>query len=199
MNGAVNPVLTVGHSSHAIGAFLKLLEDRGVDTVVDTRSSPRSKFAPQYDIESLRDSLQRHGIRYLYMGAELGGRPKGDGFYDRDGRVLYSRVAESPFFLKGIERLEREISEHKVALLCSEENPSVCHRRLLIARVLRERGFAVAHIRGDGAIEQEDELLAKEASQEAPQMALFEFSRIPEWKSIPSVLPRRQRSSSLIS
>jgi uncharacterized protein (DUF488 family) len=191
-------LLTIGHSNHEIGVFLHLLKNHRADTVVDTRSSPRSRFASQYDIEALRNSLEQRGIRYLYMGGDLGGRPQGERFYDRDGHVLYSLVAESPFFQHGLELLEREISNHRLALLCSEENPSVCHRRLLIARVLTERGFSVAHIRGDGTLQTEEQLLAQEVDN-APQMALFEYSRTPEWKSIPSVLPKRQRNSSLVS
>ena len=190
-------VFTIGHSSHPIQHFLDLLQANRVETVVDTRSYPRSKFAPQYDAEALSGSLWERGIRYMFMGKELGGRPSGEHFYDEAGHVLYSRVAESPAFQQGIEKLVREISGSRLALLCSEENPSVCHRRLLIARVLHQHGIAVCHIRGEGLIEAEEHLLAQEAGKD-PQLSLFENSKDPEWKSIPSVLPRKQRNSSSV-
>jgi uncharacterized protein (DUF488 family) len=195
-----NKVFTIGHSSHPIDVFLNLLKSHHVDAIADTRSYPRSKFAPQYNSEILRKSLKESGIQYIYMG-ELGGRPEGAEFYDEAGHVLYSRVAESAVFRSGLERLEREIQKLKLALLCSEENPSICHRRLLIARVLKERGVPVEHIRADGRVETEEELMAGEAglSSEDSQLALFEHSRIPEWKSIPSVLQKRRQSNSSAS
>ena len=84
-----------------------------------------------------------------------------------------------------------------MALLCAEENPSVCHRRLLIARVLAERGVPVSHIRGDGRVETEEQKAAEDAAaREDAQLSLFEHAKVPEWKSIPSVLPKRQPNAS---
>lgn len=188
-------VFTIGHSSHPIEHLLDLLEANRVEMVVDTRTYPRSKFAPQFDSDALVRLLWEQGIRYLHLGKQLGGRPDGERFYDDDGHVLYSLVAGTAAFQEGIERLAREIPTCSLALLCSEEDPSVCHRRLLIARVLHERGVAVRHIRGDGRVETEDELLAQEEAAD-PQLALFDYSKDPEWKSIPSVLPKKQRNSS---
>ena len=93
------------------------------------------------------------------MGRELGGRPAGAEFYDQEGHVLYSRVAESSLFLEGLERLQEGLREFRLALLCSEENPAACHRRLLVGRVLAERGVAIDHIRGDGRLQSEAELI----------------------------------------
>jgi uncharacterized protein (DUF488 family) len=195
------PVFTIGHSSHPIGLFLGLLKDQGIEAVVDTRSYPKSKFAPQYNSETLGRSLRENGITYIFLGKELGGRPAGDHFYDTDGRVLYARVAESELFRKGLERLQEHTQRFRLAMLCSEEDPSVCHRRLLITRVLRERGVTVMHIRAHGGLESEEEILASEAAKAAqdPQLTLFEHSPDSEWKSIPSVLPKRQQSSSSAS
>jgi uncharacterized protein (DUF488 family) len=190
-------VLTIGHSNHSIDVFIRLLKDHHVEAIVDTRSHPRSKFVPQYDAEVLRRSLLENRIEYIYLGKELGGRPEGDRFYDEDGRVFYSRVAESTFFLRGLERLNNAIRRFRLALLCSEENPSICHRRLLIARVLRAHGIAVDHIRGDGSLQSEEKLLEEESEKIAAdaQLPLFEHSWTSEWKSIPSVLPRKRQSS----
>jgi uncharacterized protein (DUF488 family) len=193
-----NRVLTIGHSNHSIDVFMRLLKDHQVEAIIDTRSHPRSKFAPQYDSEALFKSLLKNRIEYIYLGKELGGRPEGARFYDDDGRVFYSRVAESEFFKRGLKRLEDAIRKFRLALLCSEENPSICHRRLLIARVLTTHGIAVDHIRGDGCVQSEEKLLEEESKRTTAdaQLGLFEHSRASEWKSIPSVLPRKRQSSS---
>jgi uncharacterized protein (DUF488 family) len=193
-------IFTIGHSNHSLEIFLELLRQNGVETIVDTRSNPRSKYVPQFDAAALQRTLEAAGIGYIYTGRELGGRPDGAQFYDADGRVLYGKVAQADFFKKGLEgiaRLETEGSGTRLALLCAEENPSVCHRRLLIARVLAERGVPVIHIRADGRVETEEQMAAQEAAaHEDAQLSLFEHAKVPEWKSIPSVLPKRQPSAS---
>jgi uncharacterized protein (DUF488 family) len=189
-------MFTVGHSNHAIERFVDLLKSRGVEVVADVRSQPYSQFSPQFDSQDLARSLAAAGIKYVFLGKELGGRPEDLSFYDRDGRVLYALVAKAPLFKSGVEKLLAESRQHRVAMLCAEENPSVCHRRLLVTRVLRERGVEVQHIRGDGSLQSEAELLAAEAGS---QLALFEDAQVREWRSIPSVLPKKLRSSSSVS
>jgi uncharacterized protein (DUF488 family) len=187
-------VLTIGHSNHTVEHFLSLLNAHAVQVVVDARSQPYSKYASQLDHEALKLALQDAGIRYLYLGRELGGRPEGHEFYDGEGHVLYDRVAETCLFQEGLSRLERGVREYKVALLCAEENPAACHRRLLVGRVLLERGVQVDHIRGDGRIQTEEEVAA-EVAPHRDQMTLFEKVEAEPWKSIPSVL-RKKRSIS---
>jgi uncharacterized protein (DUF488 family) len=186
-------MLTIGHSNHAIEQFMELLKRHGVDVVADIRSYPYSKFSPHYDQARLKSVLEAAGILYAYLGDHLGGRPDGGQFYDPAGHVLYAKVATTGFFLQGIERLERGIRRYRMpAILCSEENPSVCHRRLLVARVLTDRGTAVSHIRGDGSLQPEEEL---RAAERLPQLALFTAPEDDTWKSIPSVLRRKVHNS----
>jgi uncharacterized protein (DUF488 family) len=184
-------VLTIGHSNHTVEHFLSLLKAQAVQVVVDTRSQPYSKYATQFDHEALKPVLQDVGIRYLYLGRELGGRPEGDEFYDGEGHVLYDRVAATSLFQEGLSRLERGIREYKVALLCAEENPAACHRRLLVGRVLVDRGIQVEHIRGDGRIQTEQEVAA-EADPNRDQLTLFQKVEAKPWKSIPSVLRKKR-------
>ena len=186
-------VLTVGHSHHAMDHFLDLLRRHSVQVVADVRSHPYSKYASQFDHEPLIEALRAAGFQYVYLGAELGGRPRGDAYYDRDGRVLYDKVAASPAFQDGLARLKKGIQRQVVALLCAEEDPAGCHRRLLVARVLTEGGIAVAHIRGDGRRQTETELRSAETHD---QLGLFEEMEAAPWKSIPSVSQKRRQSSS---
>lgn len=189
-------VLTIGHSNHTVEHFLDLLKSHAVQVVVDTRSQPYSKYAAQFDHEGLKTALTAAGIRYLYLGRELGGRPDGDEFYDEEGHVLYDRLAGTCLFQEGLSRLERGIRGYTMALLCTEENPAACHRRLLVGRVLLERGIQVEHIRGDGRVQTEDEVAA-ETDPNRDQLTLFQKVEAEPWKSIPSVLrKKRQRNSS---
>jgi uncharacterized protein (DUF488 family) len=188
-------VLTIGHSDHLLDHFLSLLRRYLVEVIADTRSYPYSNFAPQYDQEALRAALQTAGFQYVHLGRELGGRPEGDQFYDSEGHVLYGKVADSDFFRTGVSRLEQGVRKYNVALLCAEENPATCHRRLLIGRVLLRNGVEINHIRGDGRLQSELEL-SQQLDSLNPQMDLFKETEASEWKSIPSVLRRRRQSSS---
>jgi len=190
MSTAKRSVLTIGHSNHPIDHFVGLLRRHGVEVLVDARSYPYSKFAPQLDMPALKAAIQRSDMKYLFLGRELGGRPNGDEFYDSEGHVLYGRVAEAPFFREGLERLLRGVQTYRVALLCSEENPLHCHRRLLVGRVLGKHGVAVEHIRGDGNLQTEEALAAMEPRVCSAQTPLFEGSRETEWRSTQSVLHR---------
>jgi len=184
-------VLTIGHSNHTMEHFLGLLRSRAVQ--VDTRSQPYSKYATHFNHDALEAAVRNAGIRYLYLGRELGGRPEQAGFYDEAGHVLYDRVAASGPFQKGLSRLERGIREYTIALVCAEENPAECHRRLLIGWVLLGRGVRVEHIRGDGRIQTEEEVAA-ETDPDSSQLSFFQKIDAELWKPVPSIL-RKKRSN----
>ncbi len=119
--------------------------------------------------------------------------------YDANGRARYAKVAESVEFLSGIERLERGADGFRVAIMCSEEDPAHCHRRLLIGRVLIERGAELLHIRGDGELQTEAQVAAASGKLLAdPQPALFADLDEDKWRSTASVLPKNRQPSSSI-
>jgi len=176
----VPATLTVGHSNHPLEALLALLRRYGVQTVVDVRSSPYSQYTVHFNRETLRDRLEEDGIAYRFAGDRLGGRPERRAFYDEQGYVLYDRLAASAVFQEGITWLLGEARSSRVLLLCSEEDPSPCHRRLLIGRVLGERGVTVRHIRGDGRLQSERELAEEERFRKTGgQLNLFETEETP--------------------
>ncbi len=182
-------VFTIGHSNHSAKKFVGLLKEHGIEVLVDTRSRPYSRHAPHFNPRGIEVVLSDDGIGYLFLGRELGGRPEGEEFYDAEGRVDYALVERSQPFLDGIYRLEKEIRDHRVALLCSEEDPAGCHRRLLIGWALSERGVTVRHIRGDGSVQTEGEV----AGDQPP---LFPEAEVNTRKSIRSVSRKRRRPSS---
>jgi uncharacterized protein (DUF488 family) len=100
-------LFTIGHSNHPLEKFIELLRRHGVEVVVDTRSQPYSRHAPHFNRDALRAALASAGIRYSFLGEELGGRPRGEEYYDAEGYVRYDRVAAADFFQTGIARLKR--------------------------------------------------------------------------------------------
>lgn len=161
-------IYSIGHSNHTIEKFVSLLHAHSVNVLVDVRSHPFSKFASQFNSPALRAEVIRAGIKYLYLGRELGGIPDDERYYDEDGNVDYGKLTRSPIFIEGIDRLERGAAQYTVAIMCAEENPVRCHRRLLIAPELERRGIQVASIRGDGRLE-----LDTEQRKQEQQPALF--------------------------
>ena len=155
------PVFTVGHSNHAPEAFINLLVRHGVDEIVDVRSAPYSRYTPHFNHEPLQRTLDDIGIAYTYVGGELGGRPADRSCYDADGRVRYDRVAETMQFDDGIRDVIRAADERRVALLCTEKEPLECHRTLLVARSLTDRGVDVRHILADGALESHGDAMTR--------------------------------------
>ena len=147
------PVLTIGHSNHSPEMFLELLSRHDVSEVVDVRSSPQSRYTPQFNYNILTEILDEVGIGYVFLGGELGGRPVDRSCYDDEGRVLYDRLADTDLFNDGIGRLIREADERRMALMCTENEPLICHRALLISKTLAERDVAVEHILADGSLE----------------------------------------------
>ncbi len=151
-------IWTVGHSTHELPVLLDLLRGPGIEVVADIRTQPFSRWNPQFNRERLRAALADAGLSYVFLGAELGGRPPEAEFYDGAGQVRYGAVARTERFNSGLERLLDGAGEHRVAILCSEENPARCHRRLLVGRVLVGRGVEVVHLRGDGSVVPDQQL-----------------------------------------
>lgn len=146
-------ILTIGHSTHSLAHMVGLLKAHGVTAVADVRSSPFSRTMPEMSRHALVRGLKAAGIEYTFLGDELGGRSKFAGDYDDDGRVRYDRMARSASFARGLDRVLDGAKHYAIALLCAEKEPLECHRSLLIARPLEQRGATVAHIHPDGHVE----------------------------------------------
>ena len=149
MANAAVEVLTIGHSTHPWERFVALLRGVNVTAIGDVRSSPYSRHCPQFDREELREQLRRNGIAYVFLGRELGGRPADRSLY-RDGIADYERMASASELGKGLDRVVDGARQHRIALLCSEQDPLDCHRTVLVSRRLAERGAAVEHLLADG-------------------------------------------------
>jgi uncharacterized protein (DUF488 family) len=190
--GSAQTVWTVGHSNHEVGVFLALVRRHQVAQLVDVRSHPYSRYAPHFNRDELQASVEERGIRYAYLGSALGGRPRHEDQLDADGHALYDRMAVEPTFCDAIDWLLRSASEQRIALLCSCGQPHECHRRLLIGKVLCDRGAELCHILPDGDATTERTV---ELRDDRAQDMLFGHDELP-WRSIRSVSPRRRLSIS---
>lgn len=152
MSESLPTLYTVGHSVHPIDHFIAILKKNEIDAVADVRSSPYSKFTPQFNREALKDFLKSEGIHYVFLGDELGARRDEPQCYE-NGKVVYQKVAFAPAFLKGLERLQEGASKMRVAIMCAEKDPLTCHRTVLVAHFARDRFADTLHILENGSIE----------------------------------------------
>jgi uncharacterized protein (DUF488 family) len=147
-------IYTVGHSNTGVEAFIALLRRHGIIAVADVRSRPYSQFLPHFNQPALKAALREAGIGYVFLGKELGARPDDPGCYVA-GKARYERIAATPLFAEGIARLRRGLRTSRIAIMCAEKDPLVCHRAILVCHELRrlEPDLTVEHILADGGLE----------------------------------------------
>ena len=145
-------LLTVGHSNLSADRFMALMQDAGVTAIADVRSVPFSRRFPWFSGPKLAACLQGAEIAYLPFGDVLGGRPRDPEFYC-DSVADYEKMAASAPFRAGLDRLGEAMERFRLCLMCAEREPLDCHRCLLVARALAERGSRLGHVLADGAIE----------------------------------------------
>lgn len=154
-------IATVGHSNITVEAFVALLTTHNVTAIADVRSTPYSRYTPQFSRETLQATLKAAGITYVFLGDELGARSKNPECYTPDGQVVYARIAETSLFRTGIDRVMRGAQTYRLSLMCAERDPLDCHRTLLVAQALVTRGAVVSHIMHNGNREQHEQTLQR--------------------------------------
>jgi uncharacterized protein (DUF488 family) len=157
-------IFTIGHSNHPVGHFLSLLGRHGITALADVRTTPYSRFNPQFRREALCAHLQAAGIAYVFLGAELGGKRQG---------VTHAEIAHSESFQRGLVRLREGSERYKVAFMCAEREPLDCHRTILVARHLKSPDLAIRHILADGRIEEHESVerrLVEQTGQTPPPL-----------------------------
>jgi uncharacterized protein (DUF488 family) len=144
---------TIGHSTHAIDAFVGLLRDAGVRAVADVRRFPGSRRHPQFGRDALAAELAGAEIGYAHVEA-LGGRRSvrpgsPNAGWEEAAFQGYADHMASAEFGAGLAALEALARERPTAVMCAEALWWQCHRRL-VADALVARGWAVEHIGPDG-------------------------------------------------
>jgi uncharacterized protein (DUF488 family) len=145
-------LLTIGHSNLPADAFMALVRDAGVTAIADVRSVPFSRRFPWFSGAELVARLRGADIAYLPFGDALGGRPRDPALYC-EGGADYEKMAATPPFRAGLDRIGEAMERFRLSLMCAEREPLDCYRCLLVGRALAERGLALGHILVDGTIE----------------------------------------------
>lgn len=146
-------IYTVGHSNHSIEKFIGLLKSNGIESIIELRSVPKSKYAPHFNKPNLTYELSKNGISYLDMGKYLGGRPDDKTVLNIENKIEEDLIERKEWYINSIMRLINLSKESKVAIMCSEENPNNCHRGYIITHTLLKNSEEVSHIRGNGKIQ----------------------------------------------
>jgi uncharacterized protein (DUF488 family) len=158
-NGDTHPIYTVGHSTRSIEEFVELLRAGNIQHLVDVRSMPRSRTNPQYNLDTLPDTLARWQVRHTII-PELGGRRNRqkevpadvNGFWTNQSFHNYADYAMSELYRRGLDQLAELSFVAPCAIMCSEAVWWRCHRRI-IADYLLADGRTVLHLMGAGRIE----------------------------------------------
>ncbi|HYI33494.1 MAG TPA: DUF488 domain-containing protein [Glaciibacter sp.] len=144
-------VYTIGHSTHPIDEFVRMLDRNGVQALVDVRTVPRSRHNPQFGEHELAATMPAAGIRYLRL-PELGGLRHSpvkaetmNGAWRNTSFRSYADYMQTPAFARGIDALIARADEQTVAIMCAEAVPWRCHRSL-IGDALLARGVRVEDI-----------------------------------------------------
>ena len=151
------PVFTIGHSTRPIADFLALLAENGVEEIVDVRRLPGSRRWPQYDQDTLRETLAAHGIGYRHIAA-LGGRRGGrtgesrNAWWEHPAFRRYADYALTAPFHAGLAELLACSAHRRCAVMCAEAVWWRCHRRI-IADYLLHAGREVLNILGPHHVE----------------------------------------------
>ena len=167
---------TIGHSIYKIEDFISLLKKNSINTIVDVRSTPYSKFASQYNRESLKHYLKKNKIYYIFMGDLLGARYEDKSLLFKNGKVNFKKVQKTKSFQDGITRLDKGITKgYNISLMCSEKEAFDCHRFGLISEFLIRNGVEVNHIYPNKVISQKilEQQLLKKYNKKLPKADLF--------------------------
>lgn len=149
---------TIGHSNRSIEEFIDLLSIQAINCIVDARSMPYSKYAIQFNKDTIKNFLESNKIHYIFMGDEIGAKTEDKKFLT-DGKVDFNKLKEKEEFKNGIDRIiEGLTKKYIIAIMCSEKNPVDCHRFSLISKALKTKGISVKHIISQGEIKTQEQL-----------------------------------------
>ena len=145
----IKTLWTIGHSTWSIEQFIEILQQYGIERVVDVRSLPGSNKFPQYNADTLKEALNSHNIDYIYIKLLGGLRPK-----MKDSKSIawrnqsfrnYADYTQTDSFKEGLKELMLLASEKRTAIMCAEVLWWRCHRSI-IADYMKNQGWQVINI-----------------------------------------------------
>ncbi len=157
------PIYTIGYGRLSITTFITQLQEREITFLVDVRSQPYSRYKPAFSKDALKQQLNAQGIKYVFMGDTLGGRPNDPAFYDEENKVDFLKLAQADFYQQGIGRLQNAYAQKlTIAIMCAEAKPEACHRTHLIGETLTNNNIPLTHIDENNQLCTQAEVLARE-------------------------------------
>ncbi len=153
----VGTIYTIGHSTHTLAEFVRMLQSFEIKILVDIRSLPGSRKYPQFNKDSLEIALPEMGINYIHLTA-LGGRRK----VNKDSENTawrntsfraYADYMETEEFKRGIVELEKLAIAKTTAYMCAEAVWWRCHRSM-VSDDLKAKGWTVLHIMAEGKVQE---------------------------------------------
>lgn len=182
----ISTLYSIGHGHKTIEEFVAELNVYEIKYIIDVRSIPFSKWAQHFNQGVIETWLHQFGVTYSYMGDTIGGKLQNDSCYDREGYLDYKKMAEMPKFQEGLKRLvsANESGSH-IAIMCTETDPTLCHRSKLIGRELFFKNHInITHIlEADKNLSQAEIMQALSKGQWDPNGTLFGSCDPPYFKS----------------
>lgn len=146
----IDTVFTIGYAGFQINDFVKTLKEKGVSLVIDVRSLPYSQYHADYNKENLSKILESNKIYYRNYTLEFGARQEERSYYP-NGYLDFDMFSKSKNFLTGVDKLKKSMQQnYTFALMCSEKDPMMCHRTILVARAFHSAGYNVVHLQPSG-------------------------------------------------
>ncbi len=139
---------SIGHGNKTIDEFIAELNKFKIEYLIDIRSKPYSKFYPWFNKTALKYAIKKtRKIVYGYMGDTIGGLPDKKYLCYTNDKVDYNKLAKMDFFQNGLQRLVKANEQgYRTCIMCSEGDPSMCHRTKLIGVELQKQGIEIQHI-----------------------------------------------------
>ncbi len=172
------PIYTIGYGNRTCADFVAALREHAIAFLIDVRTAPYSRHQPDFSKAALSAALEAAGIRYLFMGDTLGGRPDDPACYT-NGQVDYAKIQATAGYQQGIARLQTAFEQQqRVALMCAEGKPEACHRTHLIGATLTELAVPVHHIDEENRLLSQAEVLQRHTNGQLPL--------VPEEPAVPN-------------
>lgn len=175
-------IYSIGYSSYSIKSFVDILKRYKIEAIADVRSNPYSQFKPEFNKDNLEKTLKNYGIKYVFLGNEVGARVELPECYGNE-KVNYQLLGKHPLFHKGLQRIRNGMQKYRMALMCAEKDPINCHRAILICRHLKNQHIEIIHIVNGGNLEDHRETerrLMKFFKLDQPDLFISNYERLEE-------------------
>jgi uncharacterized protein (DUF488 family) len=128
-------IYTIGHSTHPIDEFIRILQAYGIEIVADVRTIPKSRHNPQFNEDNLKETLGQHDMAYVHL-AGLGGlrhttKDSINTAWKNASFRGFADYMQTQEFKESLKSLIEIGIEKRTAIMCAEAVPWRCHRSLI--------------------------------------------------------------------